>query len=92
LEIFDFYWSNRIITKIICKHNIRPEEVEELFRNKNLILRKGKLNQAFGVTNNGRYLIVIFINRINGIEIVTARQMTKTERRYFRNVKKITRL
>jgi len=80
-----------IVDKLAWKHNILPNEVEETLNgNCRIFLKeKGKvegenLYNALGKTYSGRYLSVFFIRKLrNKALIVTARDMTETERRRY---------
>jgi hypothetical protein len=83
--IEDIHWGKEAIEHIRMKHQITPEEAEEVFKNKPYI-RKGKNNlyYAFGITVDGRYLFIVF-RYTEGIVIpITARDMTQSERRLYK--------
>ena len=70
MKITECLWIDKFVDKIIRKHNVYPEEVEEVFYRKPLIRRleggniKGEnLYIAFGTTDAGRYLSVLFYDR-----------------------------
>ncbi|MGB9887002.1 MAG: BrnT family toxin [Moorellales bacterium] len=63
-----------------------PAEVEEVFFNRPVVrkVREGRL-AAYGRTDEGRYLAVIFCLRPGGgVRVITARDMNRWERRYYR--------
>lgn len=69
MYIDDFMWLPNIVDKLIGKHRVTPDEVEELFFNKpryHFIERGHRQHEniysASGQTDAGRYLI--FINQI----------------------------
>jgi uncharacterized DUF497 family protein len=84
-------WREGIIDKLARKHNVTPDEVEEVFIGKPKFLRieSGKVDgehlyNALGQTASGRYLSVFFIHkRSRQALIVTAREMNGKERRYY---------
>ena len=86
-------WLNDIVEKINKKHHVRIEEVIEVlkshpkFRYVEKGHRKGEnVYSAMGQTNTGRYLMVIFIFKQNcHALILTARDMTNSERRGYEN-------
>lgn len=93
MNITGYIWREDVIDKLIWKHRIRIEEVEQLFHNEPRFerLERGHrpgedLYHALGQTDGGRYLIVFFIQKNNGQAlIVTARDMTQKEyKRYGR--------
>jgi len=93
LRLYEVIWKERFIEKIKSKHNITTDEVEQvLFSDKAHFRRaqKGRIKgedlyAAYGQTEMGRYMIVFFIdkNRRNAALPISARDMSKTERRYY---------
>ena len=91
MKIREIIWLEDIIEKINRKHNVTQEEVMEVLNNKPSFRwvekghRKGEdVYAALGQTNEGRYLIVFFVYKGKGKAlIVTARDMTKSERRFY---------
>jgi uncharacterized DUF497 family protein len=79
-----FVWTEHNIDHI-ARHGVRPEEVDEILEGKYRILatlsnRYLLLGQSVG----GRYLTVVFESLGNGQAwVITARDMTNTERRRF---------
>ncbi|HHW44888.1 MAG TPA: BrnT family toxin [Desulfotomaculum sp.] len=73
------------------RHNVTPEEVEEVCFGNPLILKskqdaKGRnpLYYALGRTESGRYLFIVFIRFKHGrAMVVTARDMNQYERKYY---------
>ncbi|MBF0235240.1 MAG: BrnT family toxin [Desulfamplus sp.] len=66
MRIETFIWYRDIVDKLIWKHNISREEVEEVFQNKPRfkLIEKGRvknenLYSARGRTDAGRYLTVL---------------------------------
>ena len=86
-----FIWYRNIVDKLLGKHNVSHEEVEELFENRPRfkLIEKGKIKNenlysARGQTNAGRYLAVLFIyKRTKEALIVTARDMDSKERKNY---------
>ena len=91
MTIHGFIWREDIVDKLDWKHNVTPDEVEEIFTGKPRLLRieNGKVDgenlyNALGQTASGRYLSVFFIyKRSRQALIVTARDMNGKERRYY---------
>lgn len=89
--IDDIIWLDTIVEKLAWKHNVLTSEVEEVLGGNCRIFKKEKgrvegehLYNALGRTNNGRYLSVFFIMKLNNKAlIVTARDMNKTERKRY---------
>lgn len=71
------------------RHNVSPDEAEEVCLADPLVLRgRGGTKTLYGLTDAGRYLLVVLAERGSGIYYpVTARDMTETERRSFRQWK-----
>jgi len=80
-----------IIDKIISKHDVEPDEVEEIFENEPKIHfveqgeREGEdVYLALGQTDSGRYLAALFIyKKTKEALIVSARTMAPKERRRY---------
>ena len=91
MYIDSFLWLPDIIEKLIVKHHVTQDEVEEVFFNHPLyrFVERGyrpheDVYAASGQTDAGRYLIVFFIHKPdNTALILSARDMDKKERRYY---------
>ena len=91
MKIREIIWLEDIVEKLEKKHSVRQNEVIEVLENKPKFRfvekghRKGKnVYTALGQTYEGRYLIVFFVYKRNGRAlIISARDMTKSERRRF---------
>lgn len=89
MKISGLIWLQEVIDKLEAKHHIVPEEVEEVFSNRPEIrfLENGDiagqdLYAAYGRTDAGRYVTVIFILKSAGRAlIVTGRDMDRKERK-----------
>jgi len=67
------------------KHGISLDEVEEVFFNRPLV-RKGrdKRYYAYGQSDSGKYIIVVFVYKGNGkIRPITARMMAPNEKNLY---------
>jgi uncharacterized DUF497 family protein len=84
VRISRFEWDARNVGHV-TRHKVRPNEAEEAFRNEPLF-RKGRrgFRTVYGRTGDGRYLFVVYVRKRNGVRIITARDMTPAERRYYR--------
>ena len=76
----------------MSNHSVSPEEVEDvLFNEVNppLIMR-GKEGKylAYGKTNGGRLLLVVWASRNRKTKIITARGMTKKEKQFYKRKKR----
>lgn len=91
LEVQDIIWLDAFVEKLWRKHRVRTEEVEEMLCNSPKIrfIEKGDVEgediyAAMGRTRAGRYLITFFIRkRDNSALVISARDMTRKERRYY---------
>jgi uncharacterized DUF497 family protein len=89
--IDDIIWLDAIVEKLIWKHQVLTSEVEEVLRGCCRIFRKEtgrvegeNLYNALGQSQDGRYLSVFFIKKLNHKAlIVTARDMNKNERKRY---------
>lgn len=86
-----FVWLPFVVEKLLAKHQVTPEEVEELFYNQPRFRfhEKGRIRgedmyTALGQTNNERYLIVFFILKPSRQAlIISARDMSRSERKRY---------
>ena len=91
MKIQRIIWLDEIVDKLATKHNVRQNEVVEVFLNQPYFrfLEKGhrsgeNVYAALGLTKNGRYLIIFFIYKKDGrAMILSARNMTPSERRQY---------
>ena len=89
-EIIGFDWDDGNRDKNYLKHDVHNGECEAVFFNQPLVIisdpkhsRKEKRYAAFGVTDGGRRLTVIFTLRKRLIRVVSARDMNAKERRFY---------
>ena len=88
-------WTNwRIKEKLIKKHKVEIEEVEEALNNdEDIYVQKGKFNSSliYSLTEAGRYLFTVAIVdwRAKDAFIVTSRDMTNREKVFYRRKKRI---
>jgi hypothetical protein len=75
----------------ISRHAVSPEEVEEVLFNDSYSPRimRGKENRylVYGKTNAGRFLLVVLIIADRKTRIITARDMTDGEKKFYRRKK-----
>ncbi|MBE7549957.1 MAG: BrnT family toxin [Anaerolineales bacterium] len=91
MHIVDLIWLPDVIDKLDWKHNVKPEEVDEiLFGNPTYRkVQKGHIPgedvyAAMGQTDSGRYLIVFFIYKTTREALIlSARDMDGKERRHY---------
>lgn len=82
-----FEWDEGNVNKNLIKHNVSSKEAEEVFTNQPLkIFADLKHSQqelrflAYGVTNSGRKLAIIFTIRDQLIRVISARDQHQKER------------
>jgi hypothetical protein len=84
-------WDQETVDHI-ANHSVLPEEVEQaLFNDYDMpVILRGKENKylTYGETDSGRLLFVVWISRNRKTRIVTARDMTKKEKQFYRKRKK----
>ncbi len=92
MKITDFIWLEQFVEKLLVKHDVEQYEVEDVFYNRPRIEKasKGKVQgenvyRALGQTDNGRYLIVIFIYKPSEQKalVISARDMDRKERKRY---------
>ena len=88
--ITGFDWDDGNRDKNYLKHNVRNGECEDIFFNQPLVIvgdtthsKKEKRYAAFGITDGGRKLMIVFTIRAKLIRIICARDMNAKERRYY---------
>ena len=90
MKIVEIVFLLDIIDKCIAKHDVWPDEIEEVFEGNPDVkfvergFRHGEdVYVACGRTSGGRSLMVFFIYKRGGKALViSARPMTRKERRY----------
>jgi len=91
LNIFDLIWRPPVVEKLIRKHRLLPQEVEQVFRGNPHFrfiesgdVRGADLYAALGRTDSGRYVIAFFVRKRDGSAlIISARDMDAKERRAY---------
>jgi len=92
VRITSIVWLPEVIEKLDVKHGVAVEEVEEVFELGPLYRRgpRGKrrgedLFYAYGQTEAGRHLFLVFIYKLDRRALVlSARDMSDKERRLYR--------
>ena len=84
MQVDQLIWTSKTMDKLTKKHHLTPEEVEEVFDRKVLIRRSGRVYHFYGQDRTDRYLLVVLIPLGKSRwQVVTARDMTQTERRLY---------
>jgi len=85
-----FQWDKDNIEKNWLKHKVSPIESEQIFFNEPLIILDDpkhtiseKRFAAFGCTDAGRLLAVIFTKRGKLLRVISARDMNRRERKFY---------
>jgi uncharacterized DUF497 family protein len=90
MKIENITWDENTANHI-ARHAVSPEEVEEVLFNDSDSPRimRGKENRylAYGKTNAGRLLLVVLIISNRKTRIITARDMTDREKKFYRRKK-----
>ena len=85
-RIEGFIWPGWLLNKITVQHGVELDEVEAVFFNAPAIVRKASTGKylLYGQSDNGRYLLLVFVWVGRQVKIFAARDMTQRERRYLR--------
>lgn len=78
----DFDWDEHNMNHI-ARHGVEPDETEAVLDNAPLILHSedGKY-LAYGQTDEGRYLLVVFVRKLAAsVRVISARDMTEAEKK-----------
>lgn len=77
----NFEWDEENLTHV-GRHSVEPDEAESVLDNDPLILKTtDRKYLAYGKTDDGRYLLVVFIRKSGPIiRIITARGLTAGEK------------
>ena len=87
-----FQWDAGNSAKIWERHTVAPAECEELFFNSPLVVGSDEEHSgvedrlyALGQTDTGRLLFAVFTLRRRLIRVISARDMSRGERRIYRS-------
>ena len=93
IKLSSFDWDKGNLNKNWKKHKITKEETEQIFFNEPLKvfedLKHSKIEKrlvAYGITDENRLLTVIFTLRQGKIRVISARNQSKKERRYYEKI------
>lgn len=94
MEEIELRWTQHVIDKIVQKHGVMPEEVEEVVYEGKPIFRRGpgseknKRYYVLGQSASGRYLLIV-LKKVRGtaFSTLTARDMKDDERRLYKRHK-----
>ena len=89
-SVIGFDWDNGNCKKNKIKHKVETNECEEVFFNKPLLIFPDKKHSeietryyALGRTVLDRKLFVVFVTRNNKIRVISARDMSRKERKIY---------
>ena len=90
-QVEGFEWDQSNIEKNWEKHRVSYLECEEVFFNQPLLVQEDEIHSKFeprhyvlGRSNDGRHLFIVFTIRRNRIRVISARNMSRRERRIYR--------
>ena len=85
-----FQWDRGNINKNLIEHNVEDWECEQVFFNEPLIVLDDPKHSliekrwaAFGRTDAGRLIVVIFTKRENLLRVISARDMNRKEMKFY---------
>ena len=94
-DIEGFDWNFANVHKLLKRHNVTTVECEQAFFNEPFIVYDDPEHSieedryySLGVTNEYRHLTIIFTMRAHKIRPLSARPMTKSEVKYYEDIKK----
>ncbi len=87
-----FEWDSHNADKIWLKHHVSPSECEQVFFNLPLVVTDDVKHSeqenrffALGQTDAERFLFIVFTIRKNKIRVISARDMSRKERRAYQS-------
>lgn len=90
MKIEKISWDQETVDHV-SNHLVSPEEVEEVLFNEEdtPLMMRGKEGKylAYGKTRGGRLLFIVWVLKYRKTRIVTARDMTGKEKRFYRRRK-----
>ncbi|MBI4059115.1 BrnT family toxin [Candidatus Microgenomates bacterium] len=93
-KLSGFEWDKGNLDKSYQKHNITPNETEEIFLDENVKIEEDIKHQeqeqrfiAIGKTTENKILFVVFTVRSNQVRVISGRLANKKEREvYYKKV------
>ena len=70
----------------LARHGVDPDEAEAVLDNNPLVLRTADdKHLAYGQTEDGRFLLVVFVRKVGPVvRVITARELTDAEKKQYR--------
>jgi hypothetical protein len=91
MKIERISWDQETVDHI-ANHSVSPEEVEEVLFNDmtSPLIMRGKEGKylAYGKTDGGRFLFVVWAVKYRKTKIITARDMNKKEKQFYKRRRK----
>ncbi len=77
-----FEWDEQNMDHV-ARHGVEPDEAEAVLDSAPLILRtEDRKYLAYGQTDEGRYLLVVFVRKSSSpVRVITAREITDAEKK-----------
>ena len=95
-KINEFDWDKGNIDKNEINHDVKWLECEQIFFNRPLLFSKDTSHSiteeryyAYGMTDTGRLLTIVFTIRENKIRVISAREMSEKERKNYEKYEKV---
>lgn len=87
LYVEGFIWMDWVVEKIVAKHGVDPMEAEETFSDPFCRVKRAEVGKyrLYGRSSNGRYLFCVFAWEGKSVKVISVRDMTSKERRYYRH-------
>ena len=92
-----FQWDKGNSQKSLLKHRVTEGEAEQVFLNEPLLLLEDEKHStqedrfwAFGYTDQGRHLFIVFTIREDLARVISARNMNKKEKEAYEKFKENT--
>ena len=87
MKIERISWDQETVDHI-SNHSVSPEEVEQVLFSaaESPLIMRGKEGRylAYGKTDGGRLLLVVWVAKYRKTKIITARDMRKKEKQFYR--------
>jgi len=84
-RIEGFIWLDWVVEKLTEEHDVEPEEAEEAFFNPPYRVRRAGSGKylLYGRSAAGRYLFIVFVWEGRLVKVISARDMTPSERQFY---------
>ena len=91
MKIERISWDQETVDHI-ANHSVSPEEVEDVLFNDmtSPLIMRGKEGKhlTYGKTDGGRFLLVVWVAKYRKTKIITARDMSKKEKQFYKRRRK----